>query len=98
VASDRMIITQIKCYRSSKLVLALTKDSFDPAAIDEIKKLGDDIVRVDEHSDGSVYVYAVGTDCDIHWNGEDVAHYSGQEPIKPPPSATSKTAATGKKK
>jgi hypothetical protein len=95
MANDKMIITKINCYRSSKLVLALTKDSFDPAAIEAIKQLGDDIVRVEEHKDGSVYVYAIGTDCDIHWNGEEVAHYSGgKEPVKPPPAA----AAAGKKK
>jgi len=42
MANDKMIITKINCYRSSKLVLALTKDSFDPAAIEAIKQLGDD--------------------------------------------------------
>lgn len=94
MAEEKAIITQVRCYRSSKLILAATKDTFDPKVLDEIKALGEDIARVEEHKDGTIYVFAIGTDCDIHWNGEEVTHFTAaKEPIKPPAAS-----AAGKKK
>jgi hypothetical protein len=84
MADEKAVITQIRCYRSSKLILAATKETFDPKVLEEIKALGDDIARVEEHKDGTIYVFAIGTDCDIHWNGEVVTHFAGgKEPVKP---------------